>query len=471
MNRNFILPDVAAKLSLKAYIYAAKEFNQKQKVLYESDKIKNKPATLKSLQLKDTHHQVFYVIINYYKNKIKELNEFFGGSTHVMTYILPKRSLHVTTGRIAKHLERSNSTIRKRLARLEEAGLIQVVFHGHKKPLEIIFNKHVCIIYDRRDLKNITKSKFLKSSESDIFGFNEEKVQNKESTEKAGTIYNITITEKAGTTEAEISQNRKGGVSKEGSEEEKGIGQKKERKKVPEKKERKEQSLKEMREARFRELKEKAKVKQMTTEERAEYYKEKNKESRLKKMRKLKTDVLVHFSLKFYGYLITELFPDKELSDHYQKDTLNYISKYYFAKAKSVQEMEMLIIKYKKRVDISKKWINNYKNELTGEPFDTDYFYPLAYLDINKTGNQYLSFANTEKFIKQENEWKKMNGYNRSTDKLKLHELNKIFKKLQNGFINYQSALKEVEELSNETDEYIKQFNTRYFGLYKVLPK
>ena len=60
---------------------------------------------------------------------------------------------------------------------------------------------------------------------------------------------------------------------------------------------------------------------------------------------------------------MSALFSDKYLSPHYRTDILNYISKHYFAKAKSVKEMEFLIGKYKKRVDISRKWIEKYKNK------------------------------------------------------------------------------------------------------------
>ena len=127
MKRNIIQPEVAVKLSLKAYMSAKKEFNQRQEELFNKDKTNHFPATVKALQLKETHHQVFYTIINYYRDKVQDLNKFFNGSSSIMTHVNPKRSMYVTTGRIAAHLERSNATIRKRLSRLEEAGIIKVV--------------------------------------------------------------------------------------------------------------------------------------------------------------------------------------------------------------------------------------------------------------------------------------------------------------------------------------------------------
>lgn len=489
MKRNIIQPEVAVKLSLKAYMSAKKEFNKKQEELFKKGKQNFLPATVKALQLKETHHQVFYTIINYYRDKVHDLNRFFNGSSSIMTHVNPRRSMHVTTGRIAAHLERSNATIRKRLSRLEEAGIIKVVFHGHKKPLEIIFNKNVCIIFDKCNLENISKSKFLKDEESGIYSFIDGKVQNKEST-ISGTYNNITITKtseitetdiqlstnnliskllkNSGTTEADLNSYSNDLASNERAKAEEE--QKIEREKVPAKKERKGRTLKQIREERFQELKEKARIRQMTDAEKTQYYKEKNEKERTKKIQNLKTEALIHYSLEFFAYLMSALFSDKYLSPHYRIDTLNYISKHYFAKAKSVKEMEFLLTNYKKRVDISKKWIEKYKKESDKSSFDKTYFYPLAYLDIEKTGKKYLSFINTEKFIKQKNEWGKINGYNRNTDKILIHKMNKIVKELKNGFIDYKTALEKVESLSNKTDEYIKQFNASYFGMYKTMP-
>ena len=94
----------------------------------------------------------------------------------------------------------------------------------------------------------------------------------------------------------------------------------------------------------------------------------------------------------------------------------------------------------------------------------------MAYLDIDKVGKKHLSFVNTEKFIKKKNEWDKINGYHRNTNKILIHKLNKTVKELKNGFIDYDTALEKVKSLSNKTDEYVKQFNAMYFGMYKTMP-
>ncbi len=485
MKRNIIEPNVAVKLSLKAYMSAKKEFNQKQEELFNKDKTNHFPATVKALQLKETHHQVFYIIINYYREKLENLNKLYNGSGNIMTHVNPKRSMHVTTGRIAAHLERSNATIRKRLSRLEEAGILNVVFHGHKKPLEIIFNKNVCIIFDKCNLENISKSKFLKEEQSGIYSINNEKVQNKEST-ISGTYNNITITKTTETTEADIEKSTNNLtpnskiLKKPGTTEtdhtklenrESSLRELKERKKVPAKKERKGRTIKEIRAAKFQELKEKAVRKQMTDAERKQYSLEKREKynsDRASELQKRKAEALKHYSLEFFAYLMSALFSDKYLSPHYRRDTLNYISKYYFSKAKSITEMENLLTNYKKRIDISEKWIQTYRSK-ENKKFDTTYFFPKAYLNIEKTGKQYLSFANTEKFIKQGQTWDKINGYNRKTDQLLRHKLNKIAREMENGFINYDTALEKVKSLSSKTDEYVKQLNAKHFGMYKTM--
>ncbi len=129
--------------------------------------------------------------------------------------------------------------------------------------------------------------------------------------------------------------------------------------------------------------------------------------------------------------------------------------------------MERLLENYKKRVDISKKWISNFTNQADGRQFDRTHFFPKAYLDIQKTYSKAFSFANTKGFIKNEENWKKLNGYNRNTKDKERHKFNKIARELENGFINYDNALIKVKSITNKTDEYIKQLNARYFGMYK----
>ena len=76
MKRKINQPDVAVKLSIKAYQKAVKLYNQKQEQDFLNNRKDTKVKTVKALLLKEEHHQVFYTIINYYKDKLETLNDF-----------------------------------------------------------------------------------------------------------------------------------------------------------------------------------------------------------------------------------------------------------------------------------------------------------------------------------------------------------------------------------------------------------
>ncbi|MCF6184193.1 MAG: helix-turn-helix domain-containing protein [Bacteroidales bacterium] len=487
MKRKINHPDVAVKLSIKAYREAVKLYNKKQEQDFLNNR-KTEVKTVKSLFLKEEHHQVFYTIINYYKDKLETLNQIFNGSDNIMTHIAPKESMMLVTGRLAKHLQRANNTIRARLRRLEKAGIIKVIFHGNKKPLEIIFNKNICIIYDKANPDYIPKSNFISLYDSDFFGINSIKVNDKEST-FSGTIYNNTITKrnvlpctnhfksdsswenvrKKKLTDKLFLQNNfnhtekiSGTAEKAGTTEAETSGK---RKKVPEKKE-KINYVKIARERRIEEKRRQAKFRQLTKEEKKELYKIR----RTEELKRRKAEALEHYSYEFYAYLIANIFPDKYLTPHYRRETHDYISKHSFSKARTIRTMDVWLKNYKKRIDISKKWIEAYRSS-RNERFDTTYFFPKAYLNVEKYGRNVFSFVNTRKFIKNEKDWEKKNGYNRNTEEELRHKLNKTARELENGLINYDTALERVKSLTNKTDEYVKQLHARYFGIYKTMQK
>jgi len=474
MKRKIIYPEVAVKLSIKAYHNAAKEFNSIQEKDFINKRKDYKEKTIKALLLKEEHHQVFYTLINYYKEKLETLNQFFQGSDSINAYIAPHANMMLTTGRLAKHLQRANNTIRKRLKRLEKAGILKVVFHGHKKPLEIIFNQNICIIFDKSNPDYIPQSNFLSHSETDFFGINSKNVHDKEST-FSGTKYNITITEKDVLPDANLEKtnsNRKRQNNLNHTENFSGTAEKSgtketefrtKRKKVPQKKE-KENVPRTGLDRKLAEKKVKQEFRNLSSEEKKERF----RTQRAEELKRRKEEALKYYSNEFYAYLIANLFPDKYLAPHYRRETLGYIAKQYFSKARTIQSMEVWLKEYKKRIDISKKWIDAYRTP-GNKPFDKTYFFPKAYLDVEKTGSKSLSFVNTRKFLKKEKEWEKINGYNRKTEKDLRHKLNKIVRELENGFINYDTALQRVKSLTNKTDEYVKQLHARYFGMYKTM--
>ncbi len=486
-------PQVAVNLSQKAYTQASKLYNTKKEDEFKAGKTET-GKTLNSFKLKDTHYQLFHILINYYNEKLENLSRLFAGSGNISTHVSPKLSMYVKTGRLAAHFDRANGTIRSRLRRLEESGIINVIFHGHKKPLEIIFNKHVCLIFDKSNLEYVPESKFISLSKSVFLDGIGIKPNNKRVL-LTETIYNNTITkrdvlqperssiidksesvqynsfhtenntETTKTTDTTETETKKIGVSA-------SFGTpKKERKKVPAKKER---TIADIRQEKLEAARQKAALRQMTKAEKEQYYAEqreirqKNNAEILKQKRQ---KAAVGFSLEFFAYLTATLFSDKYFSPEYRKQTLNYIFKHFFSKARSIEAMKRLWHNnYKKRIDISKQWIDKFKKP-DGTPFDTTYFYPKAYLDVERRGKGILSFANTEKFLKQAKDWEKKNGYNRRADDEGRHKLNKIARELENGFIDFDTALEKVKSITQDTDEYVKQLHARHFGIYSSMQK
>lgn len=481
MKRKIINPDIAVNLSIKAYNQAAKKFNKKQESLFLKTDKKGLPATVDALKLKDTHYQLFYVLINYYREKILNLNHFFKGSSDIMTHISPKMSMYVKTGRIAAHLGRANNTIRARLRRLESAGIITVIFHGNKKPLEISFDKNTCLIFDKNELEYIPETKFLNLSKSvflDGIGIkaNHKRVLFQDS------IYNNTITKKdvlhpesspviQNSDHVQYNYNHTKNFSRTTNTTRTTESAK--TKLIPAKNE-KLRTVKDIREEKLKKIKEKSTIQQMSDDEKAQYYskiQQTQQSEHAENLKQKRKDAIIGFSLEFFGYLVAILFPDKYFSPDYRKKTINYIANHYFSRARSIEQMKRLWYNnYKKRIDISRSWIDKFSGP-DGKPFDTTYFFPLAYLDVERRGKKILSFANTEKFLKQAKEWEKKNGYNRRTDDDGRHRLNKIARELENGFIDFNTALEKVKSITNDTDEYVKQLHARYFGIYSSMEK
>ena len=520
-----IKPDVAVKLSIKSFCAAKKIYNEKHKKqfnktpkeqlfpnltpenlakkkkyenlsqveLKELSESKLAKKTVNSLLLQDIHFQLYIVLLNYYRDKIINLSSFFNGSANLMTHILPKASMRMKTGQLAAHLGRANNTIRARLRRLEDAGIIRVVFHGNKKPLEIVFNKNICIIYDKTCPEQLPESNFLTSCES-VFSDRNDTIANNKKGLITNTIYNNTITKDVShsvSNQCSISALNDSATNKPPQILNDGIQNffnktktKQNTTKTPNttrtnpltKKEisKEKRTVGDIRNENLEKLKQKAALKQMNKSEKKDFCCEKRKKERQKHLKNLeqrRKEAKIHYSLIFYGYLIENLFADKYLTPDYRKETLNYIYQHYFSRAKNIEHAKRLWHdNYKKRIDISRMWIHKFRSP-EGKKFDTTFFYPKAYIDTDRRGKKILSFANTEKFLIQANEWEKNNGYNRRCDDDTRHKLNKIAREIENGFINYDDALEKVKSLTNDTDEYVKQLNARYFGMYKLMPK
>jgi hypothetical protein len=379
------------------------------------------------------------LLLNKYHERISKLAGFFK-SPGMISDVIKTRSFHILTGELGAITSRQNNTIRERLRRLEMAGVINVKFHGHKKPLEVIFNKEICLIYDRKNMDYVPKSKFLSDCDSvflvtynqipqDIKGLNDN-TYNNITIEERGVENNCDANENQGV----IFDNLKDTNTKQKQLNAKTAGVSKG-------------------------------VDQNLSDDSADAKTHTPRENDLATRRR---EAIIHYSKLFFAYLKEKLFPDKYFSPQYEIETLNYIAKKYFAS--KVQNYtitnfdKLWANNYKIRIDIAEKWISRFKAP-GGDKFDTTYFYPKSFLDIERRGKGILSFANTEKFLQKSKEYTKINKYRKLEDEGR-QKLNVIARQLENGKIDYQTALEKVKSITRDSDEYIKQLHARWFGIY-----
>ncbi len=164
------------------------------------------------------------------------------------------------------------------------------------------------------------------------------------------------------------------------------------------------------------------------------------------------------FVKMFIHTLIDELFEDKknQLTESYLRDLYNYAWKNYFNDCRTMKAVESRYYQYKYRIEIAKKLIENrYKD------FDKTFFYPLAYLQVEKKGNKHFSFQNTERFWKQKTDWEQKNGYNRKLTPQLRKRLNSIARSVEIGTIDYDSAVQKIKNMTKDSAELLKQFETR----------
>jgi len=80
---------------------------------------------------------------------------------------------------------------------------------------------------------------------------------------------------------------------------------------------------------------------------------------------------------------------------------------------------------------------------------------------VTKKGKNYLSFINTEKFWKNNREWKQKNGYNRRLNSDLRQKLNSIARRVELEKISYDDAIVTLKNLSQDSAELVRQFNLR----------
>ncbi len=143
--------------------------------------------------LKDSHYWLFHTLLNALDKRLKE--------TPLSTERL---WLPMATTELGKIYKRRPETMRKRLRRLEDAGIISVKYRGYRtvngkkyyRPLGITFNKNTILFYDMTDKNYTTNSIFLNYSKSDATNSFTKKTGSIKATELIRTDINIKITDK-----------------------------------------------------------------------------------------------------------------------------------------------------------------------------------------------------------------------------------------------------------------------------------
>jgi len=195
---------------------------------------------------------------------------------------------------------------------------------------------------------------------------------------------------------------------------------------------------------------------------------ENQKESRLKDIETRRNQAKRHYAREFTAYLLDKLFSDKYLTVNYREELEDYVFTHYFSKIKYMEQAKNRYFNnLKPRIDLAAQWIARYKSK-DGGKFDTTYFFPKAFLDVERSGKGVFSFTNTRKFMENAQNYERLNNYNRKLDKELAHKMHIISRKLENGFIQWDAALEKIKSLTTDTDEYVKQFIARHAGVYSV---
>lgn len=503
------IPAVGRNASVKAFTIAKNLYNEDIKRRFRETPEAFKGKRAKGMQIRQNHYAVFIQLLNRYTERLERIPPELAAM-----YPDKMLGLWVTTGELAARLDVSLKTIYSILRRLQTAGIIRIIFHGHKKPLEIRFDPDILLVWDVEEPERLPQSKHLKlsfsdapplirkflrhktdtlkqfnnstipkaafacnpqfygsqaeSENSEYFGFHPaegfpeefvtsgddfselmpvepEKARKDPDTRSARLVFSETNNQDA----PEETQKSNTYPETNRSETEK-------RKKVPAKKEKSESGL-------YGAVRRGAKNARKREEKRG-----KQEQTGLKPIDERRKQVRNQYAQVFTAYLLEKLFADKHLSPEYRQRTVDYVSEHYFAKLNTMQQFEnRWANNLKTRIDIAVSWIAKFKTK-DGKPFDRTYFFPMAFLNVERQGKGKLSFTNTQKFLEKHREYMRLNNYNRNLDKELTHKLNIISRKVENGFLDYQAALEKVRSLSSDTNEYIKQFNARHAGIYSV---
>jgi len=455
---------IAYNLSLKAYINAQKEHNSR------TNKDREK--------LKDTHFQLFTFIINKLGEKV------------VNQPLSTLNSLRISRGELGAYFGRTPETMKNRLKRLEFAGIIRIKFHGHKAPLELIFNKDISILYDVLNLEFIPKSNFLNITASMFYESMSKNFHNIKDTEINSTYKNIKITQ------TDLTNSNTRTYKKNTTRTYKNTGTPKASQQLTldslsdEKKTFAMQMAKEIssaekisyEQALARVLKG---VKEVTPKKQDQHSAETHKTQQIenqidtkivdfkkeskdlvseilhkKKQKRAKTvaDKRMQVRLVYVKIMIEYLFQtifkhyQNQTTENYHNQLTEYVYENYFSDCNTIKSLNYRWEQYKFRINVAANQIKRYKN------WDNSYFTPLHYLKID---NDKFSFRKTEPFWKKHLEWQKLNGYNRKIPPELQQKLNTISRMVENEGLNYDDARQKIKNLTIDNAELLRQFDMR----------
>lgn len=460
-----IIPLIGLDASLRAFAAAKAEYNDSVQGEFNIDSTKAAKyfgtKTAVGAMLRPVHYAIFYQIVNEYRNRIDRLpsgvNEFDPNQL---------LGLWMTRGDVASKIGIHPRTVYNLLQRLEKAKILLVKNHGNKKPLEIRFDKNVLIVFDKKDPNFIPVSKFLNCSLSDHPFEIGKTLPHKKEVQR--TLNNITITESGVSVQVSNSGLQIGSDGTESNEisirtasetvvppaEPDADGDFLQRTHKAEQEGTKNSISDIVSRAIARELAKKSSAGAIARN--------------LAPIEVRRPENLNSVANEFVIELLRRIFPNRFFTSEYRGQIAEYAEKNYFADCETMQAVDN---RYKNnllpRILIAEKWLKNYKRE-DGSGFDTTYFFPLAYLNVEHFGNGVFSFRNTAKFLKDNKKYQKLNGYNRKlTPDLRL-SLNTTVRALQNNRISYDTALQRINSMciAHGTLEPKRQFIARTAGIY-----
>ncbi len=430
-------------------------------------------------KLTDTHYTLFRRLLRVYRDRIDSLpagvNEFFPNEM---------LGLWLTRGDIASRMRRSPKTAYNLLERLVNLGFLTKTNHGEKKPIEIRFAKDILVVFDKKAPNSIPDSKFLTLSFSDHPYAIGKKLPNNDDVKR--TLNNNTITSgvsvqvsnfgsQIGNETAEIVENTYRtasetvfptatpnadgdflhGTQQTGNPEQKS-------QEIPKSwSERVAQNAKKRTAG--------ADFSQGWSERVAQNAKKVKEKAagaialNLEPLPERRAENLSMFAGIFTDELLRRIFPNRYFTPEYKAQIVDYVKNNYFSDCETKTKVEN---RYQNnllpRILIAEDYLKKFKRP-DGKLFDTTYFFPLAYLNVETFGNAFFSFRNTAKLLEKHKTYEKLNGYNRKITPELRKSLNSIYTAFQHGRIDYEEAKQRVKSLSiaNNTDEPIKQFFAR----------